>query len=829
MANITTESNQPKKKSSTTKSKTARTKSTAKKKPKTPSKKSQKANQKSLKTVVRSLWLFLLVVIAMLCFLFVAIAKGWIGYMPPISELQNPKNKFATEIISSDLQSLGTFHTASDNRINVQFSEISPYLIQALIATEDVRYTEHSGIDSKALARVIILRAILQRNSAGGGSTITQQLAKQLYSPPAKNIIDRAKQKLIEWVISVQLEKLYTKEEIITMYLNKFDFLYNAIGIETASKVYFDKKPIELNLEESAVLVAMFKNPSYYNPVSKLSKPRNLKRRNVVLSQMEKAGYISQAVKDSIQQLPLTLKFTSADHKSGLAPYFREHLRQMLTAKEPKLRNYNKWQRKRYGKYYMDSIAWAENPLYGFCAKNKKKDGSHYNIYQDGLKIYTTIDYRMQTYAENAVKMHFRDLQAHFNYQCAHNKKKAPFAWDTEQSTIDASMKRAMIDTDLYRSLRKSGRSKEEITKIFNEKHEMQLMTYAAPEDTAHFIIYVDTVLSPLDSLRHLKSLLQCGMMSMEPTTGYVKAYVGGPDFTHFQYDMASTGRRQVGSTVKPFLYTQAMLDGYWPCDSTINKSYTLYDKLGRPFTPRNSSKKNIDEYVSFKWGLQNSNNWIAAYVMSLITPEQMLNLMRSFGIKGFIEPTVSLCLGPCEVSVEEMVSAYTTFPNNGIRSTPVYVTRIEDNMGNVIGDFHADTHEVIDQLTCKKMITMMKGTADQGTAIRLRYRYNIQAPIGAKTGTTQKNADGWFMGYTPQLVTGVWTGWQDRSVHFHRMLYGQGASMALPIWALYMQQVYADKDLGYDPKIDFPILKGFNPNQGCMPLDQTPEHQTPE
>lgn len=774
-----------------------------------------KVSNKTKKRFITWAWGLFFLGCLSIFFLFFSITQGWIGYLPPIEELQNPKNKFASEIFSSDNQVIGSFHTSKDNRVNTSFQDLSPYLVQALIATEDVRFEKHSGIDGKALGRVLILRAILQRKGAGGGSTITQQLSKQLYSPMAKNIIERAMQKPIEWVIATQLEKLYTKEEILTMYLNKFDFLNNAVGIYTASHVYFGKDPIQLNMEESATLIGMCKNPSLFNPVSKRGYPLCHDRRNVVLKQMQKAEYISQNQYDSISQIPLTLNYSRVDHKTGTAPYFREHLRLMLTAKEPKLKNYNRWQKGPYGKYYMDSIEWATNPLYGFCNKVKKKDGSKYNIYLDGLKIYTTLDSRMQKYAEQAVKNHCKDIQAKF-FKSKRRRKKAPFAWDTSNKLITDIMNHAMKQTDLYRHLKKQNKSKKEIEEIFNTPHEMRVIAYAPIEDTENLIMYKDTILSSMDSLRYLKYFMRCGMMSMEPSTGHVKAYVGGPSFSQFQYDMVSVGRRQVGSTVKPYLYTLAMSEGYWPCMQTKNEEITLYDKLGREFTPRNSGKKRIGEMVTLKWGLQNSNNWIAAYVMSLLSPEQLLSLMRSFGIKGKIVPTVSLCLGPCEVSVEEMVSAYTTFPNKGVKTSPIYVTRIEDNMGNVIADFTTTTTEVIDELTCQKMVYMMKGTIDEGTGRRVRYKYNIKAPAGGKTGTTQKNADGWFMGYTPTLVTGVWAGWEDRTVHFANMLYGQGAAMALPIWGLYMRDVFDDETLGYDETEDFSFLKDFNPNEGC-------------
>lgn len=750
--------------------------------------------------------------IVLIVVLFWMIVKGWIGYMPPIEDLQNPKNKFATEIYSSDMKVIGTFFAEKENRVQVGFNDISPHVINALIATEDVRFYEHSGIDGWALARVFFVRGLMQRKGAGGGSTITQQLSKQLYSPMASNIFERAFQKPIEWAIAVRLEELYTKQEIITMYLNKFDFLNNAVGIKTASQVYFGKAPDQLKIEEAAMLVGMCKNPSLYNPLRR--KEQTLQRRNVVLKQMEKADFITKEENDSLKMLPLTLNYHKVDHKLGLAPYFREYLRMCLMAKEPKRSQYADWQLKPHGKYSMDSLAWATNPLYGFFAKNPKSDGSTYNLYTDGLKIYTTIDSRMQTYAEEAVEKHIKEVQQNFFKEQA-KRKKAPFASYVTEKEIDEIMYTTMKQTDRYRGLKKARKSEEEIWEIFNTPVEMSVFSWNGT---------LDTIMTPLDSIRYHKYFARCGFMSMDPVSGHVKAYVGGPNFSFFQYDMVNIGRRQVGSTIKPFLYTLAMNDGFWPCDKTINKEITLKDGLGRDFTPRNSSKAKLGEEVTLRWGLATSNNWITAYLMSLFTPEQLIKLMRSFGIRGELVPVVSLCLGPCEVTVAEMVGAYTTFPNKGIRVEPLYVTHIEDANGNLIASFIPKTEEVIDELTSYKMLNMLTGVMDGGTGIRVRYRYNVHAPAGGKTGTTQNHADGWFIGFTPTLVSGVWVGFEDRTVHFNSMLHGQGASMALPIWAYYMDKVLKDPTLGYDPTQRFDIPASFNADEGCK-LETTVEY----
>lgn len=714
------------------------------------------------------------------------ISIGKIGYLPPVEELQNPKNRFASEVFSSDMQSLGRYYRY-ENRVEIQYTALSPHLIEALIATEDVRFYSHTGVDFKSF-----FRAILKLGRAGGGSTLTQQLAKQIWSPRASNIFERAMQKPIEWVIATELERLYSKDEILLMYLNQFDFLYNAVGIKSAAQVYFSTTPDKLKIEESAMLVGMCKNPSLYNPIRHPERAEG--RRNTVLSQMCKYKYISETERDSLQALPLNLHYSSVDHKQGLAPYFREFLRGVLTAKEPKESNYSSWNKQQYT---IDKYQWDNNPLYGFCTKNTKPDGSHYDLYQDGLRIYTTIDSRMQQYAEEAVAEHMQSLQKSFFKEC-HRKKNAPFSKSISQEEINGILSRSMRQTDRYRGMKKAGKSDIEIQQAFNTPVEMQIFTYDG---------MVDTTMSPMDSIRWLKYFLRCGFMSMDPHSGYVKAYVGGPNFAHFQYDMTTMGKRQVGSTVKPYLYTLAMDEGMSPCDKVVNEPITLMDANGRPWTPRDTHAKNQGDTVTLAWGLRYSSNWITAYLMSMFTPEQLVKMMQSFGIQGQLDPVISLCLGPCEVSVQEMVDAYTTFVNKGIRTEPLYVTRIEDNNGNVLAQFTPLTHEIISETTSYKMIQMLQDVVDRGTGVRVRYKYGIKAPMGGKTGTTNNNSDGWFMGFTPSLVSGVWVGGEDRAIHFDNLAEGQGASMALPIYALYMQRIYRDTTLGYseDEKFDIP------------------------
>ena len=748
-----------------------------------------------LKKVLIWFWSIFALGLASIILIFWLITKGALGYLPPLDELQNPKNKFATEVISSDMQLLGRYYR-QENRVGVNYEDISPNMINALIATEDARFYNHTGIDFKSL-----FRAIIKMGRAGGGSTITQQLAKQLWSPRANNIFERALQKPIEWVIATKLERLYSKEEILTMYLNQFDFLYNAVGIKSAAQVYFSTTPDQLTIEEAAMLVGMCKNPSMYNP--RRRPERALNRRNTVLDQMCKYGYLSTQECDSLQALPVDIKYQSVDHKQGLAPYFREYLRQILTAKEPKKSNYSEWNAHQYD---IDMRLWRENPLYGFCNKNHKPDGTPYDLYHDGLRIYTTIDSRMQKYAEEAVSEHMQALQKSF-FREKRKKSYAPFSKDLTEEDIDGIMNRSMRQTDRYRGLKKQGLNENDIRKVFNTPVAMRVFSYDG---------LIDTTMTPMDSIRWNKHFLRCGFMSMDAHSGAVKAYVGGPNFAHFQYDMVTTGRRQVGSTIKPYLFTLAMDEGMWPCDSTVNDSITLIDGNGVAWTPRDDHHANQGEMVTLNWGLEKSSNWITAYLMSLFTPEQLVRMMRSFGIEGPLEPVVSLCLGPCEVSVQEMVDAYTTFPNKGIRVEPMYVTRIEDNNGNVLATFVPKTHEIINETTSYKMIYMLRNVMDHGTGVRARFRYGLKAPMGGKTGTSQNHSDGWFVGFTPSLVSGVWVGGEDRSIHFDNMSAGQGANMALPIWAIYMQKVYADEELGYSVEEQFDVPEWFDAEAGC-------------
>lgn len=751
------------------------------------------------KTFIIVLWALLLIGILATYIIFSAISDGKIGYVPPIEELENPNLKFATQVISDDGKVLGTWSLSKENRLYVGYEDLSPNLVHALVATEDVRFSEHSGIDARAFMRALIKRGVFMQKNAGGGSTITQQLAKQFYSPTADNVMERLLQKPIEWVIAVKLERYYTKEEILTMYLNKFDFLNNAVGIKTAAGTYFSKEPKDLSIEEAATLIGMCKNPSLYNP--RRFNERTRGRRNVVLDQMRKAGYLTEAERDSLQALPLVLRYRPVDHNDGLATYFREYLRGVLNAKKPVKKNYRGWQMQ---KFYEDSLAWETNPLYGWCAKNKKKDGSNYNLYTDGLKIYTTINSRMQQYAEEAVQEHVAEyLQPRF-FKEKKGRKTAPYTNQLSNEEVEAILNRSIRQSERRRVMKAAGYSDEEIMKAFNTPREMTVFTYQGEKDT---------IMTPLDSIKYYKHFLRAGFMSMDPITGYVKAYVGGPNYDNFKYDMAMVGRRQVGSTIKPYLYSLAMENGFSPCDETRNVEGTYFDENGIAWTPRNSSKKHYGEIVTLKWGLANSNNWISAYLMSKLNPYEFVRLIHSFGVLNKeIQPTISLCLGPCEISVGEMVSAYTAFVNKGIRTAPLFVTRIEDNDGNVLATFSPQVNEVISESSAYKMLVMLRAVINEGTGGRIRRLYNITADMGGKTGTTQNNSDGWFMGFTPSLVSGCWVGGEERDIHFDRMADGQGASMALPIWGIYMNKVYADKTLGYSQEEKFDIPDEFDP-----------------
>ena len=735
------------------------------------------------RSFIKLLWSGFFIITAIVVVAFSLISSGVIGYLPDIDELENPIDKYASQVISSDEQVLFTYSQSNENRIFIDYSELPQDLIDALVATEDQRYYTHSGIDAISLGRVIFKTLLTQQESSGGGSTITQQLAKLLYSPRASNKIQRAFQKPIEWIIAVKLERQYSKDEIVNLYLNKYDFNYDAIGVRSAAKTYFNKAPLELNIQESAMLVGMLKNASLYNPVRREELTKD--RRDVVFSQMQKNGFLTKNEVDSLKQLPIELDFKRVDHISIPAPYYRQHLAKVMMAQKPDKKNYASWQ----GQQYLeDSLSWNNDPLFGWCYKNKKADGSNYNIYTDGLKIFSTIDSRMQTYAEQAVEEHLGGyLQNHFTKE-KKGRKYAPYV-NKMADKVDGFMKTAMRQTDRYRLLKKEGWTEEKILSNFkDEAVEMKVFSWQGD---------IDTVMTPWDSIRYHKGFLRTGFMAMNPTTGHVKAYVGGPNFSHFKYDMVSSGKRQIGSTIKPYLYTLAMEEGLTPCDGTIHEPQTLIDENGNPWTPRNANSSHRGEFVTFKWGLSNSSNWVTAYLMKLFSPYGFSRLLTSFGLKTKADPVVALALGPNNASVYEMAGAYTAFVNRGIRVEPMLVSRIEDKDGNVITSFIPSTQEIFSESTSYKMIDMLKAGVDAGTGGRLRRIYNLKGEMGSKTGTSNDNSDAWFMSFTPEIVAACWVGGEEPSIHFDNMAYGQGAAAALPIHGLFYQKVYADKNIG--------------------------------
>ncbi len=742
-------------------------------------------------------WSVVLVGIIGVFVFFWLISAGKLGFMPTFEELENPNNRFASEVYFADGPIMNRYFE-KENRKYIEYREIPQSVIDALIATEDVRFYDHSGVDVRGLFRVA--KGLLTANtSAGGGSTISQQLAKMLFPRESDlNVFELAIRKFREWVIAVRLEKSYTKEEILTMYLNKYDFLNLAVGISSAADIYFQVPLDSLKVEQAAMLIGMAKNSSYYNPVRRPE--LTLNRRNVVLSQMYKYDKITREECDSLKKLPLGLNFKRVDHKEGLATYFREYLRLFMTANKP--------DRKRYrdlSQFRLDSIAWETNPLYGWCKKNVKVDGSHYDLYSDGLKIYTTLDSRMQKYAEEAVREHLsQDLQPLFDKEKV-KKLRPPFSNDMTPAEIEEVLDRSIRQSERYRVLSKQGMSFDEIRKTFDQPLEMQVFTWNGIRDT---------VMTPLDSIKHYKSFFRSGFMVMQPQTGYIKAYVGGPDYRYFMYDMVSAGKRQVGSTIKPILYTLAMQEGLGPCDKVPNIPQTFILPTGEPWSARGGTKRQ-GEMVTLRWGLANSENNISAWVLKQFTPEAVAQMAHKMGITSFIDPVPSVFLGTAEITVKEMVAAYSIFANKGVYNSPLPVYRIEDKYGNVLQEFRPESREVITENTAYLMCNLLEGVVTGGTGVRLRYKYKLMNPMGGKTGTTQKHADGWFMGVTPDLVGGVWVGAEDRSIHFQNLANGQGASMALPIWAKFLLKAYADPRLKMsDRPFDRPA--GINKRLDC-------------
>lgn len=733
-------------------------------------KKKQTQKKQDFSSYVRWFWKLFIAGILFVVLMFLLASWGVFGQLPDHTILENPKTNLATEIISSDGKTLGKFYF-NDNRTPVGYDDLPQHLVEALIATEDARYYEHSGIDARGT-----LRAIIKLGSGGGASTISQQLAKQLFhGEGSTNTLGRITQKLKEWIIAIKLERQYTKEEIIAMYFNIYDFGNNADGIRSASSIYFDKEPNELDLKESAMLVGMFKNSSLYNPRDHRNPVGTRNRRNVVLGQMEKYGYISETAKDSLQKTELGLRYSPQSHRDGIATYFRAYLDGFMKD-------------------------WIKN--------NPKPDGEKYNLYGDGLKVYTTIDSRMQKYAEDAVQQHMPRLQAEFDHQNTPDRNPtAPFL-ELNQSEIDALMKRSMRQSERWRHMKYDLKMDEEdIIASFDKPTQMTIFSWEGD---------IDTIMKPMDSMRYYKSFLHPGMMSMDPQTGHVKAWVGGMNYKHFQYDHVKQGRRQVGSTFKPFVYATAIDQLHLsPCDELPNTQITIEaGKFGNPepWTPKNSDGQ-YGGSRTLKSALANSINTITARLMDKVGPQPVVDLVKKLGVEAEVPVVPSIGLGTADLSVYEMVAAYATFANKGVYTKPVMVTHIEDKNGTILYQFTPETRDVLSEEAAYVTVKLMEGVTEGGSGTRLRtkgadayradyrevitgYPYEFKNPIAGKTGTTQNQSDGWFMGMVPNLVTGVWVGAEDRAAHFRTITYGQGAAMALPIWGVYMKSCIEDEDL---------------------------------
>ncbi len=749
--------------------------------------------EQTKKKITRWFWILLLAPVALVLLL---LGIVWIfAEIPTLEELEHPDTKLATQVIAEEGEILTTYHI--ENRTFVGYDELPQHLIQATVATEDARFYQHSGIDFRSLFRVLFKTLLSRDSSQGGGSTITQQLAKTLY--PRKEHatkLDMIWIKLREWITAIKLERNYTKEEIVDMYLNAVFFGSNSYGIQSASLYFFGKNPIDLKVEESAVLVGMVNKPTRYNPA--INPDKALERRNLILGRMRDKDYLTREECDSLRTLPIELHSRSIDRTTGVGPYFRDMLRRTMMAERPRRRAYETVE-----DFRADSLLWADDPLFGWLNKNLKNDGSQYDLDKDGLRIYTTINYKMQRYAEEAVAEHLgKDLQKVFDRELR-NRKNRPFSNGTSDKIVDVTMKQARQWSDRTRMMKASGHSDSEIAKSFNEKVPMRVFTWDAPG-------YRDTVMTPDDSIRYYKSFFRAAFMAIEPKTGHIRAYVGGPDYRYFKYDNVRQGKRQVGSTVKPFLYTLAMESGMTPCDRVQNSPQVLDIGYGRTWTPQDPHCDG--SMVDLKWGLAHSSNSVAAWLMKQLGPEAMVAMMHKMGISTKIDPVVSLCVGSADLSVYEMVTSYNIFPSGGLYTHPLFVTRIEDKDGNVLGQFSERRHEAVTADAAYAMIQMMRGVVDGGTGSRLRSRYGLSGPIAGKTGTTNDNSDGWFIAYTPTITAGVWVGAEDRYVHFTSTALGQGANMALPIWGLWMKKVLADGTLGISSNDAFPdeVNKSF-------------------
>ncbi len=761
---------------------------------------------KTQKIIIRVIYLAVLCPIALILIMLLGVAL--FAEIPSFEELESPKTNLATQLISEDGAVFNTYHI--ENRTFVRYEELPQSLVDAAVATEDVRFYKHSGIDFRSLGRVAVKTFLLGNVSGGGGgSTITQQLAKSLFPReetssriPGAKYVKLAITKLKEWITAVRLEHNYTKDEILAMYMNTIFFGSNAYGIRAAANTFFSKDPADLNVEESALLVGMVNKPTRYNPV--INPDASITRRNHVLSQMHKYGYLSRAECDSISGLPITLSYSRQDHNSGIGPYFRDMLRRYMNAQKPKRSDYTYPE-----EFSADSLRWNDDPLYGWLNKNSKPDGSPYNLDKDGLKIYTTINSRMQLYAEQAVAEHLGgELQQQF-FNDMKWKTNKPFARDVDAELADRLMKQAERWSDRYRQMKAAGKGESEIRKAFSEPVRMRVFAWNKEG-------YIDTTMTPDDSIRYYKSFLRAAFVAVEPNTGNVLAYVGGPNYRFFKYDNAWQGKRQVGSTIKPYLYTLAMQEGFTPCSKVANVPYT-FEVGDETWTPRSTDRAEwIGRTVTLKWGLTNSSNNISAYLMSQFGPQEMVGMARKLGIKSHLEPVYSLCVGSCDLPPFEMVAAYNTFPSRGVQIDPIFVTRIEDADGNVLANFTTRKTEAISENTAYLMVNLMEGVVREGTAGRLRGKYGLVGELAGKTGTTNDNSDGWFIGYTPRITAGIWVGAEDRQCHFESTALGQGSNMALPIWGIFMKKVYADNSLNITEQDTFVAPPGFDLALGC-------------
>jgi len=755
-------------------------------------------------------WTLFCLPFILLLILFTAILNGHLGFMPAFEDLENPKSYQASNVFSGDGQIIGNFYY--QNRSSIDFKDLSPNIVKAIIAIEDIRFEKHSGIDERGLIRVLFKTLLMGIHESGGGSTITQQLAKNLFgrdtSDYSNALMNKAKlaiTKFKEWITAVQLEKNYTKKEILVMYLNTVFFGSNAYGIKAAAETYFNTTPDSLKIEEAALLAGIINAPTRFNPVT--NPGRSIQRRNIVLAQMMKYQFITRKEFDSLVFIPIRLRYKVSDENEGLAPYLREYIRVTMTAEKPQRKNYFD-----IHSFFRDSLEWENNPLYGWTHKNKKPDGKPYDLYRDGLRIHTTIHSAIQRYAEEACKEHISIyLQKEF-FAEKKGRKIAPFSDDLTTEQIQAILQQAMTGSRRYKLLRQKGISPDSINKNFKKPVRMKIYTWSGERDT---------FLSPWDSIRYYKHILRFGFIALEPYTGEVKAWVGGPSFKYFKYDGVKTSRRQVGSTIKPFLYTLAMQEGYSPCYEVPNVAQTF--QMGDTiWTPKNSDISGKEgQMVTLRWGLANSVNYISAWLVKQFNPVAVVDIMRKMGITGYLPAVPSLILGTPEISLYEMTAAYTTFPNKGVFIAPFVVSRIEDRTGTVITRFHPQKKEAISEQTAYLMINMMQGVVNSGTAVRLRYKYNFTNEIAGKTGTTQNQSDGWFIGCTPKLTAGVWTGGELRAIHFDGIAMGQGASTALPVFALFMKKIYADTSLHISVTDVFERPDNFNVNTNCIDVYQ--------